>query len=45
MLGEGKEKSRGVAVVDLLRPDGFCCFSMGFAKMRGKLFFVYVVPL
>ena len=26
MLGEGKEKSRGVAVVDLLRPDGFLLF-------------------
>ena len=26
MKNEGKEKTRGVAVVDLLRPDGFYFF-------------------
>ena len=33
MKDEGKEKTRGVAVVDLLRPDGFSCFSKYFAKL------------
>ena len=37
MKNEGKEKTRGVAVVDLLRPDGFYCFSKCFAKMRGEM--------
>ena len=33
MKDEGKEKTRGVAVLGVLRPDGFFYFSKYFAKM------------
>ena len=33
MKDEGKEKTQGVAVLGVLRPDGFSYFSKYFAKM------------
>ena len=39
MLAKAKVKPRRVAVVDLLRPDGFLCFAMDCAKItrfRGR---------
>ena len=39
MKDEGKEKTRGVAVLGVLRPDGFYCFSKYFAKMSRFIWF------
>ena len=39
MKDEGKEKTRGVAVLGVLRPDGFYYFSKYFAKMSRFIIF------
>ena len=41
MLGDGKERAQGVAVVDLLRPAGLFCFSMDSAKIACFLLFEF----
>ena len=46
MKDEGKEKTRGVAVLGVLRPDGFSYFSKYFAKMsRFIIFYLHEVVI
>ena len=45
MLDKIKEEPQGVAVVDLLRPEGVLVLVKYSAKMRGLFYFAYVEPL